>query len=113
MKLLFDANLSPKLVNQLQDLFPGSVHLFDLPLPREAEDSVIWSYAKQNGLDIVTADGDDYPPLTSRFGPPPKIILLASWRFPTKVALELIRTNAILISEFEKTNQGLLVLRAQ
>lgn len=69
MKLLFDANLSPKLVNQLQDLFPGSVHLFDLPLPREAEDSVIWSYAKQNGLDIVTADGDDYPPLTSRFGP--------------------------------------------
>jgi hypothetical protein len=35
--LLFDANLSPKLVKQLADLFPGSVHLFDLPLARDAE----------------------------------------------------------------------------
>ena len=26
MKLLFDQNLSPKLVNPLADLFPGSVH---------------------------------------------------------------------------------------
>ncbi|MGH9583149.1 MAG: DUF5615 family PIN-like protein, partial [Bryobacteraceae bacterium] len=38
MKLLFDANLSPRLVKQLEGLFPGSVHLFDLPLSRDAED---------------------------------------------------------------------------
>lgn len=112
MKLLFDANLSPRLVKRLEDLFPGSVHLFDLPLPRDADDLAIWSYARQNGFDVVTADGDDYPPLTLRFGPPPKVILLESWRFPTKIAEELIRSNAIKIAQFAVSDQGLLVLRA-
>ena len=27
MKLLFDQNLSPRLPNQLEDIFPGSVHV--------------------------------------------------------------------------------------
>lgn len=112
MKLLFDANLSPKLVKQLADLFPASQHLFDLPLARDAADSLIWSYAKDNGFDIVTADGGDYPPMAKRFGPPPKVILLESWRYPTRIAEELIRGNAILVAEFAKSDQGLLVLRA-
>jgi predicted nuclease of predicted toxin-antitoxin system len=112
VKLLFDANLSPRLVKQLADLFPGSVHLFDLPLPRDAADSDIWGYAKQNGFDILTADGDDFPPLARRFGAPPKVILLESWRFPTKIALEVLRGNAILIGEFVKSKEGLLILHA-
>jgi predicted nuclease of predicted toxin-antitoxin system len=112
VKLLFDANLSPRLVKRLADLFPGSVRVFDLPLPRDIADDAIWTYAKENAFDIVTTDGDDYPPLVKRFGPPPKVILLESWRFPTKIALELIRGNAILIAEFAKSNQGLLILRA-
>jgi predicted nuclease of predicted toxin-antitoxin system len=111
VRLLFDANLSPRLANQLADLFPGSVHIFDLPLARDVADRAIWTYAKENGLDIVTADGDDYPPMAKRFGPPPKVILLESWRFPTKIALELLRGNAILIAEFAKSDQGLLILR--
>ncbi|MBV9403839.1 MAG: DUF5615 family PIN-like protein [Acidobacteriaceae bacterium] len=112
MKLLFDANLSPRLVDKLLDLFPDSIHLFDLPLPRKAPDQVIWSYAKHNGYSIITTDGDDYPPLTRRYGPPPQVILLESWRYPTKLALELIRANAILIAEFSATSGGLLILRA-
>lgn len=112
MKFLFDANLSPKLTTQLADLFPESVHLFDLPLPRDIADDVIWFYARQNGFDIITADGDDYPPLVKRFGAPPKIILLESWRFPTKIALEVIRSNAILIAEFKSSDRDLLILRA-
>lgn len=102
MKLLFDANLSPKLLKQLEDLFPGSVHLFDLALSREAPDMLIWEYARRHGFDIITTDGDDYPPLMKRFGPPPKIILLESWRYPTRFARELIRGNAIRIAEFAK-----------
>lgn len=112
MKLLFDANLSPRLVKRLEDLFPGSVHLFELPLSRDADDLTIWSYARQNRFDIVTADGDDYPPLVERFGSPPKVILLESWRFPTKIAEELIRSNAIKIAQFAMSDQGLLILRA-
>ena len=112
MKLLFDANLSPRLAKQLSDLFPGSVHLFDLPLRRDAADEMIWSHARQHGFDIVTADGDDYPPLANRFGYPPKIILLESWRYPTKVALEVLRSNAILIANFATSDRGILTLRA-
>ena len=111
MKLLFDANLSPSLVRLLADLFPGSVHLFDLPLPRNAADSVIWTFARENGFDIITADGGDYPPLAKRLGQPPKVILLESWRYPTRIALKLIRGKAILIAEFGKGDQGLLILR--
>ncbi len=34
MKLLFDANLSPRLPTTLADIFPGSVHVRDLGLGR-------------------------------------------------------------------------------
>jgi len=111
VKLLFDANLSPKLVHRLADLFPGSTHLFNLPLARHATDYLIWMFARQNGYDIITTDGDDYPPLVNRFGPPPRIILLQSWRFPTQIAAEIVRANAILISEFSRSNEGLLILK--
>ena len=42
MKLLFDANLSPKLVHRLAELFPDSVHVFDTSLARFTSDEVIW-----------------------------------------------------------------------
>ena len=112
MKLLFDSNLSPKLVLSLKSLFPGSVHLFDLALPRTAADSSIWTYAKNNGFDIITTDADSYPPFVTRYGPPPKVILLESWQYPTMVTSNLIRGNLIPISDFGKSNQGLLILRA-
>ncbi len=111
MKLLFDANLSPKLVGRLVDLFPDSTHLFDLPLPRNERDATIWAYAKRAGFDIITTDGDDYPPLVKRFGPPPRVILLESWRYPTQFAEALIRVNSLRIAEFASSNEGLLVLR--
>ena len=58
MKLLFDANLSPKLVHRLAELFPDSVHVFDTGLARFISDEVIWEYASINGFAIVTADSD-------------------------------------------------------
>ena len=112
MRLIFDANLSPKLVKRLSDLFPESTHLFNLPLRRNEDDRIIWEYAKRNGYDaIITTDGDDYPPLVKRLGPPPKVILLESWQYPTDIAEQTIRANAILITEFLQSERGLLVLR--
>ena len=58
MKLLFDANLSPKLVTRLAELFPGLAHVFDTGLGRLTPDTAIWDYAAQNGFTIVTADSD-------------------------------------------------------
>ncbi len=74
-------------------------------------DRAIWTYAKENGFDIITADGDDYPPLAKRLSSPPRVILLESWRYPTRIALQVIRGKAILISEFAKSDQALLILR--
>ena len=111
MRFIFDANLSPKLVNRLSDLFPGSVHLFDLPYPRDVDDNVIWSHARDNGFGIVTADGDDFPRLVKMFGFPPRVLLLESWRYPTRIAESLIRSNAIRITRFMNGDTGLLILR--
>jgi hypothetical protein len=48
--LLFDANLSPKLVSRLAERFPGSMQVFETGLVRNSPDEVMWDYAKTNGL---------------------------------------------------------------
>ena len=51
MKLLFDQNLSPKLVNRLSNLFPGSSHV-QSPALDCADDDLIWEHARLNGFAI-------------------------------------------------------------
>ena len=41
MKLLFDENLSARLVQALQDLYPDSAHVKDVGL-ESAEDAAVW-----------------------------------------------------------------------
>jgi len=57
VKLLFDQNLSHKLVRRLADLFPESVHVREVGL-KEAGDPLVWEYAKSNGLVVVSKDSD-------------------------------------------------------
>ncbi len=47
MKLLFDHNLSPRLVLIFADLYPNSQHVFPLQMDRD-DDRLIWDYALQN-----------------------------------------------------------------
>jgi len=58
LKLLFDANLSPKLVTRLAELFPGSMHVFETGLASFTSDRTIVEYARTNGFVVVTADSD-------------------------------------------------------
>jgi len=60
MKLLFDENLSPKLVRLLDDLFPESVHVRDVGL-NAADDLVVWKYAQDNSLIICSKDSRPPP----------------------------------------------------
>ena len=53
MKLLLDQNILRKLVNELEDLFPGSNHVYLSGL-YTAGDKDIWNYAGDNGFTIVT-----------------------------------------------------------
>jgi predicted nuclease of predicted toxin-antitoxin system len=45
MRLLFDQNLSPLLVHQLADLYPGSKHVYQVGLD-QGNDDILWTYAQ-------------------------------------------------------------------
>ncbi len=45
MKLLFARNLSPRLVQLLADVYPGSAHVIDMGLS-DADDRAIWTFAR-------------------------------------------------------------------
>ncbi len=72
MKLLFDQNLSPRLVVALADLFPGSAHVQSLGLDRSS-DMPVWEYARDGDFAIVTKDVD-FSDRSTLFGHPPKVV---------------------------------------
>ncbi len=111
MKLLFDANLSPKLVHRLAELFPDSVHVFDTGLARFTSDEVIWQYAATHGFTIVTADSDFLDLAESR-GAPPKVVRLENCNYRTSQVEDLLRRHAILIAELEQSSRSTLVIRS-
>jgi predicted nuclease of predicted toxin-antitoxin system len=112
MKLLFDENLSFRLVDAISQLFPGSVHITRTGLTRGTSDRTIWEYAGQNDFAIVTADSD-FVALANTLGHPPKVILLENCDYPTDSAARVLSTNAIRISEFERNDRPVLILRRQ
>lgn len=57
MTLLFDQNLSPRLVDRLENAYPGSVHVAEVGLDR-ALDREIWEYAHEHELAVVTKGAD-------------------------------------------------------
>jgi len=74
MKLLFDQNLSYRLVAKVSEVFPNSAHVAALNLDR-ATDQEVWEYAKINNFIIVTKDSD-FNDLYTYYGFPPHIIWL-------------------------------------
>lgn len=110
MKLLFDANISRKILRLLGDLFPGSSQTVVAGLSGETPDDAIWEYAKDNAFTIVTADLD-FAQLSGKLGFPPKVIRLERMDYSTEVAAEVIRRNAVIITEFYKSSRGVLILR--
>lgn len=73
MTLWLDAHISPHLADWIRDTV-GSVvvHVRDLGL-NEAEDSLIFSGAREADAIVITKDRD-FVELLSRLGPPPKVI---------------------------------------
>ena len=110
MKLLFDANLSPKLVGRLGELFPGSAHVFDTGLARSTSDEKIWQFAAAEGFTIVTADSDFLGLARSR-GNPPKVVHLENCDYRTSQVESLLRRHAIWIAELEQSSRTTLTIR--
>ena len=109
MKLLFDHNLSPRLVTRLADIFPGSLHVFPLNMG-EADDQQIWEYAKRNSCVIVTRDSD-YNDLSLIRGFPPKVIWIRRGNCSTQEIEQLLRAASSDIQSFEENPlNGVLTL---
>jgi predicted nuclease of predicted toxin-antitoxin system len=104
MKLLFDQNLSHKLVRLLSDLFPESVDIRDVNL-NAAEDSVIWDYAKANGFVIVSKDSD-FHQRSFVYGFPPKVIWIKLGNCSTADIAKLLRANWASIESFYADERG-------
>jgi len=100
MKLLFDQNLSFKLCQALADLFPGSSQVRLLGLA-EADDRVLWDYAKTNAFALVTQDSD-FADMAALYGQPPKVIWLRCGNQPTHSIEQLLRGHAQAIAAFEQ-----------
>ena len=98
MKLLFDENLSPRLVANLTKEFPESLHVRDIGLERAMDES-IWGYAKDNGFVIVSKDSY-FHQLSFLFGHPPKVIWIQRGNYSTADVLSLLRQRLSDILQF-------------
>jgi predicted nuclease of predicted toxin-antitoxin system len=109
VKLLFDQNLSPKLVKRLADLFPDSSHVQSAGLDCASDDQV-WEYARQNAFAIVSKD-EDYNNLSVLRGCPPKVIWLQLGNCTTAQVEAAFRGRFADIEAFEQDpSVGTLVL---
>jgi predicted nuclease of predicted toxin-antitoxin system len=109
MKLLFEQNLSPRLVNRLADIFPDSNHVDNLGMA-QADDSDVWVYAQNKGFVIVTKDGD-YNELLILCGFPPKIIWIRRGNCSTSEIEAMLRTHINDIQTlFDDSSLGILTL---
>lgn len=100
MKLLFDQNLSYKLVSELTDLFPDSTHVRLLGLEKASDDE-IWDYAENEGFVIVTQDSD-FNEKGLLFGFPPKVIWLRCGNVQSKEIKTILTKNVKAITSFNQ-----------
>lgn len=91
MRLLFDQNLSPRLVGLLSDLYPESAHVQSAGLDR-ALDEAVWSHAKERGLIIVTKDAD-FHERSVIAGAPPKIVWIRRGNCSTTTIEKILRRH--------------------
>ncbi len=97
MRLLFDQNLSRKLVTLLADIFPDASHV-QFHCLTETDDSVIWNFAKTQSFCIVTQDAD-FAEKSRLYGSPPKVIWLRCGNAPTSIVEAILRSGTDAIRE--------------
>ncbi|WP_165940104.1 DUF5615 family PIN-like protein [Dyadobacter psychrotolerans] len=108
MKFLFDENISYRIVKQISDSVPGSIHVSQTGLNRPPSDREIWNFAKAHNFLIVTFD-EDFQDLANVNGFPPKVILLRTGNSSTRYVSELLLNKLPDITQFYQSEvYGLL-----
>jgi predicted nuclease of predicted toxin-antitoxin system len=99
VNLLFDQNLSHRLVRSLADIFPHSNHVRDVGLG-SADDEAVWQYAAAEGFAIVSKDSD-FHQLSFLRGHPPKVIWIRRGNCSTDEIESLLRAHEPDLRAFE------------
>lgn len=108
MKLLFDQNISHRLVDLLASVYPGCSHLRHWGLD-SADDETVWNFARQNSLMIVSKDSDFLQHCFLR-GFPPKVIWIRLGNGSTDDIERVLRQHQNEVQDFyQDPIQDLLV----
>ena len=104
MKLLLDQNLSYRLLDKIESVYPGSTQVRLLGL-EQADDMTIWRFARDNGYTIVTMDSD-FHELSLLHGEPPKVIWLKCGNRPKWYVFGLLINNQDRIRDFHDEHES-------
>ena len=103
MKLLFDQNISPKIVALVDMQFSGSKQVKHVGL-ENASDFEIFNFARVHEFVIITFDSD-FVDLSIVKGIPPKIIWLRTGNLTTRSITNLLLQNISNIQNFLEQNE--------
>ncbi|MGZ5432565.1 MAG: DUF5615 family PIN-like protein [Thermoanaerobaculia bacterium] len=107
MKLLFDHNISHKLVAKLEDVFPGSTQTRLLNFSR-TNDPQIWRFAKTYDFLIVSKDRD-IAELAILRGAPPKVIWLRMGNCRTAAIESALRSQYAAIEDLVRDQEKVVL----
>lgn len=111
MKLLFDENLSPRLVTALCDLFPESAHSDRLGLGSKP-DPVIWEYAKTHGYVLASKDSD-FHERSLLYGHPPKVVWIRRGNCSVRQIELILRTRTSAIERLAADGEMIYLILLQ
>lgn len=106
MKLLFDQNISFRLIPRILELYPEAKQVRQLGL-EDSSDKSIFKFAKENDYTIVTFDSD-FSDMNTLYGFPPKVIWIRVGNTTTTHLEKLFYKYFETIKEFENSDFGCL-----
>jgi predicted nuclease of predicted toxin-antitoxin system len=98
LKLLFDQNLSFRLVGAFATEFPESQQVRQIGL-ETADDSAIWNYARTHVFAIVTKD-EDFANRVALHGFPPQVVWLRTGNTSYRDVLAVLKRQTPAIQRF-------------
>jgi len=100
VKLLFDQNISHRLMEAVASLYPDSMHGRMVGL-KAADDESIWAFARQHDFVIVSKDSDFYQ-RSLLFGFPPKVVWIRRGSCSTKTTAQILREHHPDLERFHR-----------
>jgi len=106
-KLLFDNNISHRVIARVSDIFPNANHVM-LENLDEVSDNKVWMFARNNNYTIVTKDSD-FNDIAIHRGTPPKIIWIKVGNCKISEIENILRVNEIEIKVFLDEPNGAIL----